>query len=252
MPQQYSTGPALIWCQVGEGPLEPDTRETVTISGMYTDTGEHATRVIGHPPQPSRRPVLLGTAEFAPDLVPHPMWRHTKTSYGGDAADDTVYTGEEIFLYAELTWFSEKVYRKICSRPRYLERRGTMYRQSVGTFMRRSRSTYRTYVVFPFAFKRNPFAGAANSAGGLSVAGIGSAITAALAAAQEFATMKNMPPGYRLLHSYLLGPEHNPVGTRARKIGLVFHGIKGESADGYGSGVVYDHNLSDLAGATIE
>lgn len=162
--------------------------------------------------------LYLGTCEVSPQIEIAPHFEAVHNDLGGVVPFDEIYEGEEAFIDLDLNRFNEVTYATIAARPSGFTAgpaRGANTAADVGTLMLTEGKNLILWVVFPF------FAKAVMRAGG-------------------------MPAGYRFPACTLKGPDRlSPVGTRARKIHLLFHALRTWSPT-TGAFLLYDHSVSGL------
>lgn len=164
-------------------------------------------------------PKFLGTAEREPSIDIRPAFSPVLNDLGGQRVPfDMIYDGEEAFVSGLINRFNESVYAQLAARPAHLAgRRGNNISGEIGTLMVQEGKAVTLWVQFPYVAK-------AAMLGGL------------------------MPAGYRFRAAYLEGPDAlRPLGTTARKIGMMFHAIRIFSAVD-GSFALYDHDMTGLPG----
>ena len=183
----------------------------------------------------SSRAFFLGTAEQSPVIEIRPDYEPVFNDLrGGKKPFDLSFQGEEAFTFADLTRWNENVYAALAARPRgatalalggalgvvagaagVAPTRGLNIVGDIGTLQLTEGQNIVVWVVFPYASK---------------------------------AAMAGMPAGYRFPYSVFEGPDLlKPLGTKPRKIHIVFHHMAGYNAS-TGAFLTYDHNTSGLPG----
>ena len=161
----------------------------------------------------------LGTAEYAPNIQIRSGWEPVHNDIGGKIIPfDQSYQGEEGFTFVDLNRYNEIVLARIQARPRPhfgnpQPPRGHTYPGDIGSLMIQEAMAYSVVVYFPYAAKP---------------------------------AMAGMPPAYRFPFSWLLGPDDlKEMGTKPRKIGLVFYHGRGFNPQN-GEFLLYDNTLPQL------
>jgi hypothetical protein len=158
-------------------------------------------------------PIFLGTSEQAPKIELHDEWEPIFNDLSGKVPYDMSYQGEMAHTFASLTRWNEPVLAVIQKRTRLgANIRGLDQIGDIGSLMLTQGQAYTLWVVFPFV--TNP----AFSTGG-------------------------MPAGYRFPASYLKGPDDMPIGTRARKVGIIWESLRAYDPT-RGLFLLYDHNMA--------
>jgi hypothetical protein len=166
-------------------------------------------------------PAFFGTTERTPRIQIRPAWSPVYNDLGGSKVPfDMMYEGEESLESGTFTRWNELIHATLANRPSTLGSRGRNVAGDIGTYMIAEGMAYTLWMVFPYASK-------------------------ALFAAN------NMPPGYRFPFSWLEGPDDlDENGTNPRKIGLLWHSLRGFDPS-TGSFLLYDHDMSAVAGLGI-
>lgn len=143
-------------------------------------------------------PEYLGTCEYKPVIntytVYEPAYSDTR---GPRLPDDWLMGGEHAITRLDLTRWDEAVYAKI-ARKGSLDR-GKIKKADIGTMVRRQGRNFILIIVFPYA---------------------------------TFPVYMGMPKGYVFKQSVLEQEVMDPVGTQARKLGLVIHSIYHDDPNG--------------------
>lgn len=164
----------------------------------------------------------LGMAEKHPKIVLRPSFQQTFTDEGGPTPYDASHGGEEGFVMADISKWNEPIYAKLAQKAGNRTGRGTSVFGDAGALMIAEGRTYPLVVAFPYASK---------------------------------VAYTDMPPGYRFVASYLIGPDElEPLGTTPRKTRLMWHALRlhyGQNNDmagalnlviPTGANILYDHN----------
>ncbi len=135
--------------------------------------------------------LYLGTCETSPSIrtftVSEPVYSDTR---GPRLPDDWLLAGEHAMTRLDLTKWIESTYASIAKKG--TKPRGSLAKADIGKMMRRQGLTFILTVLFPFA-SQNAYRG--------------------------------MPKGYKFIQSAVEEEVFDPVGTQARKLGLVIHSI---------------------------
>jgi hypothetical protein len=119
MPQLYSTGPALIYADLGDGPL------------------------------------FIGTCVRAPGISVRPHWTDVHNDLGGTVAFDVLYESQEALVSGILNRFSEDFYEQMAQRADATTPPvpGNDISGDIGSLMIFEELTYDLWVTFPYATK---------------------------------------------------------------------------------------------------
>lgn len=180
----------------------------------------------------SNKAVFLGTAEQSPVIEIRPDYEPVFNDLRGSKKPfDLAFEGEEAFTFADLTRWNESVYAALAARPRAVSAlgaggavagglglaptRGVNIAGDIGTLQLTENQSFTLWVVFPYASKP---------------------------------AMASMPAGYRFPFTVFEGPDLlKPLGTRPRKIHVVFHHMAGFNP-ATGAFFTYDTNTAGLPG----
>jgi hypothetical protein len=207
MAQLYTSGPVGIFVASGR-PQRESTGEIRSVEKRHN---------------PSNRPTgirFLGLTEKGPRIEIIPKFRNIQSDEEGDGVADVLWTSEEGLIFCDLNRWNEDVYAAVASRPVYYQQRGVTARRDVGTMMVRNQLTYGLYLHFTHWIFDSM--GGPVRRSGVPVAQGGFGVFPTLPA-----DVRKMPAGYYFPCAYLLGPDKfDPLGTRVRKIQLVFHALR--------------------------
>lgn len=163
-------------------------------------------------------PLYLGTCEFSPAIRTFTVYEpvHSDTR-GPRLPDDWLLGGEHAITRLDLTRWDEAVYARIAAKGTVADAqgttaRGTLAAKDIGAMVRRAKLTFILMVLFPYATTN---------------------------------FYRGMPKGYRFPKSVLEEEAFDPVGTQARKLGLVIHSIA--ETQGNGDLLLYDDDLETAA-----
>ena len=164
----------------------------------------------------SKNAQYLGTCEKWPRFSIRYQYQGVFNDISGDIPLDFSFKGRDAIVGLDLTRWNEPVHAQIAAMPHgNPARRGEEILGDEGTLMIAEGAAPVLYLVFPYALKP------AMAAGG-------------------------MPPGYRWTAAIPIGPEeHDPQGTTAKKLHLMFHCIRRFDPK-TGGMLLYDHNVSGL------
>lgn len=199
----HVTGPVGIYVGLGQS-LGPGNLVDKGIPGKVD--GEDAAPAAGNVELPfsiqTNQPVFLGTAERGPRIVFSPRTTPVYCDeFGQHVPFDLLYESEDAFLFAELTRYNEPVLAAVQDRQfksgDFSIDRGIDRAEGVGTLMKtEGRGCYPVW--FSFSYSRKPVFAAAG-----------------------------MPPSYCFPACVAVGPdEFDPLGSRARKVRLMWHALR--------------------------
>lgn len=156
----------------------------------------------------------VGTAERSPRIQTRKGWIPLFNDLGGPSIPfDMCYEGEESFISADLTRWTEAVYSAMTAIPTNTVR-GFNGVGDIGTLMMTEGVAGTLFVLFPYTTLK-PL------------------------------TYGTQPAGYRFVRAWLEGPDDlDPLGTQPRKIRLVWRALRGFQLTSDGPTFsLYDHNM---------
>lgn len=167
-------------------------------------------------------PLFLGHSERGPRMQVRPQYSSSYVDIGGQKIPfDSVYDGQDAIVSADLSRWDETVYAAISIKSGASANNapaGTDDPGDIGTLMIHEGAAIQVWLRFPHAAKL---------------------------------AYSTMPAGYRFPVCMLQNDDHNELGTKPRKISLVFHCLREfdvsvTNAFGAGRFVLFDHDMSGL------
>jgi hypothetical protein len=179
---------------------------------IFVDTGS----ISGTTP-----PLFLGHSERGPRIQIRPQFSMTYVDLGGQKVPfDAVYDGEDAIVSADLTRWNEDVYTALAIKSGVSgnANRGLDEPGDIGTLMVYEGAATQLWLKFPYSAK---------------------------------ASMITMPDGYRFVAAILQTDDLPELGTKARKISLVWHCMRRFDPEvtnetGQGSFTLFDHDMTGL------
>lgn len=152
--------------------------------------------------QASTKPAYLGTCEGSPNIEVLPQYKDVQEDIAGEVPTDVCYMGRRATITADFTRWNERTYEKAASvnpfstnllvdgnRPQL----GYDFDTDIGTLILREGYSYQLFIAFPFQRKDK---------------------------------FRDMPPGYRFPCAFLDRESLYSLGSRPRKIRLVWHALR--------------------------